>query len=143
MAIEVSPPSEAGTADATITSMCVGGTTELSLNGYTGDIFWEYQAPGSDVWVYSGGNPTFTSDVLDEVGTHKYRAKVTSGVCDESISNIVEIEVEPQPVWTSYDAPAASITYGEDVASLLMWSTVLAAPLPGCVQQHLAAKAKR
>ena len=116
VAIEVSPPSVAGTASASVTSMCVGGTTDLGLTGYTGSIFWEYQAPGSGVWTYSGGNPTFTSAVLDVAGIHKFRAKVTSGVCDESMSNTLEIVVVEQPVWADYLAPEVSVIYGSHVS---------------------------
>jgi hypothetical protein len=114
VAITVSPPSVAGIAAADPVEMCVGGVADISLTGYTGAIFWEHKAPEGD-WVYAGGSDNFTSNILSVVGTHQFRAKLTSGTCPESISNIVDISVEAQPSWANYTAPSATINYGESV----------------------------
>ena len=115
VAIVVYPPSIAGTATTSQDQICTGGTADITLTGYTGSVTWEYQAPDGE-WIYAGSSDAFTTNALNELGTHKYQATVKSGNCVEAISSVVNIQVVPQPSWTNYTAPSSTITYGESVS---------------------------
>lgn len=117
--ITVSPTSVAGTAGASVSSLCPGNSTTLTLNGYTGTIQWQQSADGLSGWAtVTGGSgattASYTTSTLN--ATTYYRALVTSGACSSVTSNVVTITVNPSlPASVSVSSTATSICAGSSV----------------------------
>ncbi len=91
-----STPSSGGTASATAHSICSGTSTSISLSDYSGTIQWEQSANGNTGWAgVSGGSgansDNYTTALLNE--TTYYRARLSSGVCEDSYSDVEQISV--------------------------------------------------
>lgn len=82
----------AGTASASEDSICIGGTSTLFLNGYTGTIQW--QSFDGTTWI-DETNPGATTDTfpVSPVITTDYRAVVTDPGFPSDTSNILTITV--------------------------------------------------
>lgn len=92
----VAPLSNGGIATVGNTNFCSGGSSSLSLTGYSGSIQWE-QSNDSIVWgnVTTGSGSTsanYTTSALSQ--TTFYRARLLLGSCI-NYSNIVKINVYP------------------------------------------------
>jgi hypothetical protein len=88
-----------------------GGTTTLSLSGYSGNIQWQQSANGSSWSNASGGSgPTTSSYTTAAISaTTYYRAAVTNGNCAVSYSNTMMIGLYGVTTVTSF-SPESGIT---------------------------------
>jgi hypothetical protein len=100
--ISVNPTSVGGTVSANVTTLCAGGTADLTLSGQTGNILgWERQYNGGG-WTNIGNagiNP-LTTAALNAAGTYEYRAIVQSGICPSMNSASTSITVDPFDIAT-------------------------------------------
>ena len=92
--VTVSPPSVGGTATPTAATVCSGGSTTITLTGYTGAIQWYYSTDGWATWAALGTAPSFSTGPL----TTKtwYVANVTSGPCalSQSLQAVVDVNTQ-------------------------------------------------
>jgi hypothetical protein len=103
--ITVNPISVGGTASASSGFVSSGGTTSLSLSGYTGTIQWQQSSNGSSGWTNVSGGSGATSASYTTASlsaTTYFRALVTSGSCTSASSNVVSVIV-------SSAAPVSSV----------------------------------
>ena len=117
--VSVDPASVAGTATTTTSSICNGGTADITLSGNTGNIQWQSSAPGSGTWFDIAGatSSTYTTDVL--TNTTIYRAVVTSGICTAANSGSVTITVSEASIGGTASAlPTAVCSGSTSVLSL-------------------------
>ncbi|HEX5002481.1 MAG TPA: T9SS type A sorting domain-containing protein [Bacteroidia bacterium] len=86
------PCSDAGTPSTTEDSICVGGSTNLLLTAYIGNIQW--QSYNGTNWIDETG-PGATTDnyLVTPAATIDYRAVVTASGCDPDTSTILTIVV--------------------------------------------------
>lgn len=126
-AITVNAASVAGTATASVSTICVSGSSVLSLSGNTGNIQWQQSSDNSS-WqnVASGGTAaSYTTSTL--TSTTYYRAIVTNSICTSAASNVLTITVNnPQVVSTtpaSICASSGTLTLGATASagSTLNW----------------------
>jgi gliding motility-associated-like protein len=103
--ITVNPTPAAGTVTASVSTICQGQTSVLTLAGSSGTIQW--QRLDGAVWNNIAGatSATFTTPALTSTTT--YRASSNSGVCPTVFSNAVTINVDVTTV-----AGTASTTNG-------------------------------
>ncbi|MBL4939845.1 MAG: hypothetical protein JKY16_06195, partial [Lutibacter sp.] len=94
--VTVNPTSVGGTATATSSTICSGGSTTITLTGYTGSIQWQTNATGSFVDIPIEINATYNTPVL--ANSTSYRAIVTSGVCSPDTSSEALVTVDPTSV---------------------------------------------
>ena len=88
--------SDAGTASATVDSICPNGITALTLANYIGDIQW--QSFNGTSWVNEVGVGSTTDNyAVTPAATKDYRAVVTAVGCAPDTSNIVTITVGVSP----------------------------------------------
>ncbi|MDD2304429.1 MAG: YDG domain-containing protein [Prolixibacteraceae bacterium] len=94
--ITVDPTSVGGTATATVTTLCSGGATTVTLTGYTGTIQWQ-NSENNLTWADIKGEngAIYTTPTL--TATTYYRATVTSGVCSSSNSSVATVTVVGDP----------------------------------------------
>lgn len=95
--VYVVPTPVAGTAAANPTTVCIGETTNLTLNGYDGNIQWQSAPNSGGPWTDVAGattanetSPPINADIC-------FRAEV-SGCGPADISNVVCVTVAPTPV---------------------------------------------
>ena len=91
--VTVTPASNGGFAKASATTICNGGTTTLTLTGYTGFIQWQTDASGSFVDIPGATGISYTTPALST--NTNYRANVTNANCGSAQSNTVEITITP------------------------------------------------
>jgi gliding motility-associated-like protein len=96
--ISVRPNSVAGTASATVDSLCAGiGGGLLTLSGDTATSFhWEASVNGGTSWIQMPGGPTALYYNLP-AGNYMVHCIVQSDQCPPATSNIVSIHVAPSP----------------------------------------------
>ena len=90
--VDVSPTSVGGTATATLTTVCTGSGTTITLTGYTGTIQWYSSTDGSTYSIVSGQtSATLSTGNL----TQKmwYQATVTSGACAPANSSVATVDI--------------------------------------------------
>ncbi len=93
-AVTVNPASVGGTATATAPAVASGGSTTITLTGYTGTIQWYSSTDGISYTIMTG-------ETADTVSTGSltvdmwYRATVTSGVCGSANSSVATVTVRP------------------------------------------------
>ena len=94
-AVTVNPTTVGGTAASAASSVCINGTTGLSLSGHTGAVQqWEVQYNGGSFSIIPGSaNASITSPSLTQVGTYTFKALVKSGVCAAVYSSTVSVTV--------------------------------------------------
>jgi len=84
--------SDAGTASATVDSICPNGITTLTLANYIGSIQW--QSFNGSAWVNEVGVGSTTDNyAVTPAATKDYRAVVTATGCAPDTSNIITITV--------------------------------------------------
>jgi gliding motility-associated-like protein len=90
--ISIIPPSVGGVPTASATTVCVGGTTTITLTKYTGTaIQWQRDSSGIFVDIKNALGASYSTLPLSSPTT--YRAKVTNGNCPSIISSTITIEV--------------------------------------------------
>jgi gliding motility-associated-like protein len=90
--ISIVPPSVGGLPTATASTVCVGGTTTITLTKYTGtSIQWQKDSSGTFVDIKGGLGTSYSTLPLS--GPTTYRAKVTNGNCPPAISSPITILV--------------------------------------------------
>ena len=115
LTVTISPTPVAGTASATASTICSGGTTTLSLTGNTGTIQWQQSADGSTGWAnVTGGTGATTASYTTPAltSTTYYRAVVSSGVCTPATSSTVTVTVSPASVAGTASAAASTVCSG-------------------------------
>lgn len=94
--IQVDEPSQGGIVTSNVSRLCTGTNNgSLTLSGYTGNIVrWEVSTGNNTNWmpVASVSNPYNFHDLAYDTW---FRAVVRNGVCSESVSSAVKIEVLP------------------------------------------------
>ena len=123
--ITTTPASVGGIAAATVTQICISGSSVLSLTGHTGLIQWQSSTDNS-VWTNISGAiaPSYTTPTL--TATTYYRANVTNSSCTSAQSNVLTVTVNNPTVLTN--TPAAicgtgTVTLGATTSagSILNW----------------------
>jgi gliding motility-associated-like protein len=90
--ISIIPPSVGGVPTASAPTVCVGGTTTITLTQYTGTtIQWQRDSSGIFVDIKNALGASYSTLPLSSPTT--YRAKVTNGNCPSIISSTITIEV--------------------------------------------------
>lgn len=92
-------PPVAGTASS-VSPICGGNTSTLSLTSYTGSIQWQQSANGTSGWAnVSGGSGATTDSYTTAVLSNSlyYRAAVTQPGFSAVYSNVVQVVVNPLP----------------------------------------------
>ena len=123
MTVTVSPGSNSGVLTATTQTVCAGGTTQLTLSNYNGQILrWESStggfAPGT---VNTILNTTEVFTAINISQTTQYRVVVKDGTCGETTTNAITIDV----------APATVIANAGPDQTVCSSSTVLTGNAPG------------
>ncbi|MBI6118007.1 T9SS type A sorting domain-containing protein [Salegentibacter maritimus] len=100
--INVDQPSNAGTISGA-TSVCTGNNSgEISVTGITGEVVrWEYSEDNEVTWqtIDQEASEISTSYTYENLSlSTSFRAVVKNGVCDEDISESVNIQVDEYPV---------------------------------------------
>ncbi|NTW31655.1 MAG: DUF2341 domain-containing protein [Bacteroidetes bacterium] len=124
--LTVNPVSVGGTAIESISTLCSGNSTTISLTGNTGDIQWQQSANGTSGWtnVSDGiGGTTATYTTSNLTSSTYYKAKVTSGVCNYDSSNTVLITVDPVSVGGTATETASSVCFGTGTTISLTGNT--------------------
>ncbi|MBO2542812.1 T9SS type A sorting domain-containing protein [Salegentibacter sp. BDJ18] len=100
--IEVDQPSDAGTI-AGETNVCTGNNSgEIALSGINGEVIrWEFTEDNGETWEIidleeSEISTSYTYQNL--VTTTGFRAAVQNGVCEETISETIYIQVDERPI---------------------------------------------
>jgi gliding motility-associated-like protein len=91
--VSVTPASNGGFAKASATTICNGGTTTLTLSGYTGVIQWQTDASGTFTDIPGATGISYTTPSLTK--NTSYRATVTNANCASVQSNTVDITITP------------------------------------------------
>ncbi len=109
------------------TTICSGGTVNLVLTGYTGNIVrWEYAVSPFNGWVpIANTNETLTTEPL--TATRQYRVVVQNGVCPAVNSDTAIITVKQIATDLTITASNMTVCTGTDVM-LTATSTVVANP---------------
>ena len=116
----MNPNSDAGTASASVSSVCTGvNSVGLTLSGYVGTIQWESSTDNITFSAVSG-ETSATYTATDLTVTTYYRATVTSGVCSSSTSNVVTVTVSSLSNAGSIGASATSVCTGTNSSLLTL-----------------------
>ena len=95
--VTVDSTSVGGTATATPSTICSGGSTTITLTGSTGAIQWQESANGTSGWAnVSGAATTATYTTANLSAVNHYRAVVKSGVCPDAYSSTATVTVNPK-----------------------------------------------
>jgi gliding motility-associated-like protein len=113
--ISVIPTPIAGTASASVSNICQGQNSTLTLSGSNGNIQWQRLDGSNWVDITGATNATFTTPNLTTTTT--YRASSNSGVCPTVFSNSVTINVDVTAVAGTVTSPNTNLCV-DDVATL-------------------------
>jgi len=94
--ITVSQPNVGGTAVAAVGAINSGGTTTITVTGYTGTIQWQQSANGSTGWATVTGGSGGTTATYTTAGlttTTYYRAALTNNTCPTAYSSTATVTV--------------------------------------------------
>ncbi|MFD0778194.1 hypothetical protein ACFQZF_06660 [Flavobacterium myungsuense] len=85
--------SSGGTATASLSSVCLGDSTSISLTGHSGTIQWQRSENSGTSWTSISGatSSTYTTPSLN-VAT-SYRAVVTNGSCASANSTVAAVSI--------------------------------------------------
>ncbi|WP_421875097.1 PKD domain-containing protein [Marinoscillum sp.] len=124
--VTVIPETDAGILSGNSTQCQGDNNGQISLTGHVGNIQrWEYSLTGEQPWTpINNTTSTLDYDNLDQ--STWYRVVVKSGVCDEQISNVVEITIDTP-------TEAGSITGIEEVCSDLNSGTLTLVDYNGAI----------
>jgi len=89
--VSVDPASVGGTAAATASTICSGGTATINLSSYTGSIQWQTNASGSFADIPGAISSSYNTPALTT--TTGYKAIITSGACAPATSTTITIVV--------------------------------------------------
>jgi mucin-19 len=106
--VQIDPVSAGGTVTALSTTICSGNSAALTLTGSVGTLQWQESGDGT---VWNNMDSETSTSLLTPIlfaGTYYYRAIAVSGVCSSSISNELELTVDP--VSDAGTATATSLT---------------------------------
>jgi gliding motility-associated-like protein len=93
--ISIIPPSVGGIPVASAPTVCIGGTTTITLTQYTGDnIKWQRDSSFFDVYIPGAVGPVYSTPSLATKA--KYRAVVSNKGCHTVTSAYIEIDVTDQ-----------------------------------------------
>lgn len=96
--ITVTPVSDAGDINGTVSGCAYANGATLTLTGYTGNVVgWQYSVDQGVTWIDSA-NTTDTFAYANLTDTVFYRAIVNSGVCSNDTSDAVEVNIYPKPL---------------------------------------------
>jgi len=94
LTLSLSSPALPGKVTSPDEVLCIGQNTVLTLSGFEGTILWEISYDGINFIPLSGTDlSNFPTEPLRQ--TTYYRARVTSGNCPPSYSNIIRLNVAP------------------------------------------------
>ena len=106
-----------GTATAGASPICAGGSTSITLSGFTGSIQkWQYATNGAWTDINSTSNPLNTGNL--EITT-KFRAVVKNGLCDAVNSSEATVTVNPTSVGGTATAANSPICSGSSTSITL------------------------
>ncbi len=110
--ITVDPAPVAGTITSSETIFCGSGSTNLNITGQSGAIQWQ-DSPDGIIWndISGATNATFASDVL--TSSTYFRAVISSGTCNDAVSNTVVVTVDAEPVAGTASTPYEIICLGD------------------------------
>jgi len=114
--VTVDPTSVGGSVAASPTPICSGGTSTITLTGYTGSIQWQTNASGSFVDISGETSATYATPALTT--TTKYRAVVTSGVCSSSTSSVATVTVNSNTAITTQSTSPAPVCAGSTIGDI-------------------------
>ncbi len=127
VSVTTTPASVGGTATASLTQICVSGSSVLSLSGHTGIIQWQ-SSPDNSVWtnIAFASAASYTTPTL--TSTMYYRANVTMSACASAQSNVVTVTVNNPIVVSTTPATrcgTGTLTLGASASggSTLNWYT--------------------
>jgi gliding motility-associated-like protein len=90
--ISIISPSVGGVSTASAPTVCVGGTTTITLTKYTGTIIqWQKDSAGIFIDIKNALGASYSTLPLS--GPTTYRAKVSNGNCPPAISSPITISV--------------------------------------------------
>ncbi len=116
--VTVDPLSKGGTLKGTAT-VCEGTNNvklTLEANSYTGTIIrWESSADNFSRNINVISNNKATYDATNLTQTTSYRVVVKNGVCNEALSSIVTITVNPTSVGGTLTSTSESICYNNSI----------------------------
>ena len=124
VSITVSSPSVGGTAIPTISQLCAGGSTNITLSGNTGSILnWEQQVSGGG-WVNIGnaGVSIIGSGSL-VAGNNEFRAVIQNGGCSPTTSIPAAVMVNPTSVGGAVASNFSSVCDGSTITLTLSGQT--------------------
>ncbi|MGQ9863460.1 MAG: PKD domain-containing protein [Bacteroidia bacterium] len=101
VSFNILPGANGGTASAAPNTICSGGSTTLTVVGHVGSIVWQatttpWNAASWTNTIYT--TPTATVSGLTQTTYFRVKATSGSGVCPEAYSNVVQVQVTPDPV---------------------------------------------
>lgn len=130
-----SPPN-AGTATASLSNVCSGGSVMLNLTGNTtgtGQTYqWQYSSVLAGPYTNMGTASSNTSLVINPTTSYYYRAEV---VCNSNIQHSVPVQVTVPPLFPTgtYTINSASATGGTNFASFTDATAAISCGIAGPV----------
>jgi len=113
-------PTLAGTISGT-SSLCSGGTSDLTLSGHRGTILrWESAPTNQFLTVSTINNNTTTYNTGNLTQTTCYRAVVQNGVCPSANSPAFCVQVDQPPVVGSINQPNVTLCQGIPVGNIVL-----------------------
>lgn len=112
--VSVTPPGVGGTATATLSSVCSGSGTSVTLTGYTGIIQWQ-QSPDNVNWgnVLNGSGATTATYTTPNLATKTYfRAAVSIGGCTPEYSTTATVNITPPSIAGTAIAAQSTVCSG-------------------------------
>jgi hypothetical protein len=82
-----------GTATATASSVCLNGSTSISLTGNTGTIQWQRSEDAGTTWSNISGATSSTYTTPNLITATSYRAVVTNGSCASANSTTAAVSI--------------------------------------------------
>ena len=107
--LTVNPTSVAGTVIGG-GNVCSGSNGTLKVAGYVGTIQWQSSANGIDFLNVTGTAATFTASNI--IADTYFRAKITSGLCSETYSNVVKYTIASAAISGTLTASASTVCSG-------------------------------
>lgn len=111
-----------GFASVDESSICSSGVVNLTLDGSIGDIQWQQSSDGISNWtnIQNATSAIYNTSQLFE--STFFRAIITLGICPNTISNIVSIQVNTAPQAGQINAASENMCTGSStIISLLSY----------------------
>jgi hypothetical protein len=101
-----------GTASSSASSVCNGGTINLSITSYTGNLQWQANTGGG--WNNIGSANTSPLNNISVSANTNYRAYIT-GTCSNDSSNVVSVSLATPPSAGTASSSATTVCSGSKI----------------------------